>query len=184
MSDFYIFTNFVDAKDYSTASFHDKFQLKKYSNQPYGIKKNTWDESITLSINNKMQTADYFFCGPLIIVSKKLFNILDSYAKENLIEFLPIQLLFNHQRIKGYGVLNFTEEKDALDKSKSLISNEDGFPVVIKIALNESNIGDESIFYIQDSNHAIVVEKELRDKIINENIRGIAFKTPNEWRSF
>ena len=184
MSKFYIFTNFVDAKDFSTARFYDKSELNKYAKQPYGSKKNTWDESITLLIDNKIKPADYFFCGPLIIVSKKLFDILDNDAKENLIEFLPIQLLFNHQKIKGFGVLNFTEEKDALDKNKSIINNEDGFPVVTKIVLNESMIGDESIFYIQDSNHAIVVRKELKDKIINENIRGIAFKTPNEWRSF
>ena len=148
-------------------------------------KKNTWDESIILSIDNKIQPADYFFCGPLIIVSKKLFDILDNYAKENLIEFLPIQLLFTNKKIKDYGVLNFTEEKDALDKNKSLISYEDGFPEVTKIVLNESNIEEnDSIFYIQDSNHAIVVKKELKDEIINKNIRGIAFKNPDEWRSF
>ena len=184
MSKFYIFTNFVEAKDYSTARFYDKSQLIKYANQPFGSKKNTWDQSITLLITNQVKPADYLFCGPLIVVSKKLFDILNGYAKDDLIEFLPVQLIFKNEAIQSYGVLNFLEEKEALDKDKSVISYEDGFPEILRIVLDQDSIGNDFLFYIKDSNHAIVVDERVKNKIETEHIRGISFKTPEEWRSF
>lgn len=182
MNNYYVFTNFVPDSEFTDADFFSEKEVMQYGELPFGSKLKLWTP-IKIIIKNDTLT-DYFECGPAIIVSSKLFEILNKYSCKGSIEFLPIELLHGSEKLTNYGILNFTEEVDVLDKEKSDICYDDGYPEIESIVIDEYKFGNRDICFIEDSNDAIVVTEKVKNEIDEANILGLNLENPEDWTSF
>lgn len=171
-------------EDYTDADFEDISVLEDLRVTRGVPLRSQWPR-VTLEVTTDYPPADTFRCGPLLIVSAKLLQIIGNRVDERAFEPLPVTLIYRDETLTDYFFLNILEKHDILDRQRSELTIEDDFiEDVESMVVNEEAIGDRN-FFLQDSLEVILfVSDDLAKAIIDAGCNGVKFVDPPDWRPY
>ncbi len=180
-----IWTNKVDKdSDFTEAKIRDVALLKAI-NLTGGVSLEKIWSRVVIDVMSEYAPADSFLCGPMLIVSRKLADVIFKFVSKNDLEFLPVDVVFQEKLQAQYGFLNVCLACDALDKSRSKFTEMDGMVDSIdRIYLDELSAKHKPIFRLDSIEWVLCVHELLVERIEKEKFSGVVFKSETEWRSF
>ncbi len=182
---FKIWTNKVaNDIDFTEAKVRDLAPLMDINLTGGGQLGKIWP-GIVIDVTSDYPPADSFLCGPMLIVSKKLADVLFEFAATDDLEFLPVDVFFQGELQDQYGFLNVRLICNALDKNRSKFTELDGIVDAIdRVYIDEFSANNNSIFLLDSIEWVLCVHKFLAERIVKEKFSGVVLKTENEWRPF
>lgn len=116
-----------------------------------------------------------------LIVSKKFKELIEEAVKENVIQYLSVNLfdIKNGVENTGYKIANLLDIVDALDLEHSKYDvfelDDEKIISVKKYALKEEMVQGHDIFRLKDYTIPIFISERIKDVIENNSLTGFAF---------
>ncbi|MBC3911560.1 imm11 family protein [Undibacterium umbellatum] len=117
--------------------------------------------------------SDFFECGSLNVVSKRLKNLLESTAVN--IEFVPVKLMCGMQNLEFFA-LHVMRRIKAINETNSIFSGKKYGLVtgIEKLVLNSSLIQNEDLFFLDDAYRVVLIASEsVKEKLLAMAITGV-----------
>lgn len=139
---------------------------------------------IVLDVRSDYPPADSFRCGLMLLVTRRLAQVIFDSSPEGTVEFLPVEVVFQGESYQNYGFLNIIPELDALDREMSEFTEFKGRVDSIQKMRLKDCAGSQSIFRLDSYDWVVCVSEALAEKIEKEKFTGVAFEADYEWRPF
>ncbi|NGO00285.1 hypothetical protein G5S52_22490 [Grimontia sp. S25] len=139
-----------------------------------------WPEDVTINIIDEKPPCDTFKCGPLLIVNERVKQLLERFTND--VEFLSVGVKLRGEVYNGYYFANVVVSEDILDRDNSVYEEFDGeIEDISSLRLMEDDASSDVCFLDVDD-YILLVREEVAEAIANENIGGVKFFAPEDWR--
>ncbi|CAI2310968.1 imm11 family protein [Vibrio parahaemolyticus] len=141
--------------------------------------------SVTIDVISDDKPADSFLSGPLLIVSRRLADLISEHTQTSEVEFLPIEVNYHGKNFGEYCFLNVLAICDLLDRNHSIFSEFDGeIDSIDRVVLKKDIETQKTIFQLDAIEWLLCVDEKLAELIENKGFSGVAFQSESEWRPF
>jgi len=174
-----------DDKFFTTASLNCPEKL-------YGINitggeriSEVWPSGISFNVTSKYMPVDSFSSGPILIVSKRLFSVIDKITHGDGVEFLPVDIFYEDANVGEYFAVNIINKVDVLDHDRSDYDvDDDVIESVESVVIDYEKAPDLDMFMLDSYERIIFVSSKLSKEIESASFHGVIFKDAWEWRPF
>lgn len=152
-----------------------------YQEEPW-VKDKSLEIILSLEESQESRLSDYFFCGPLMILSERFYQLLKKYSEQ--IEFVPVLLLCGEMEFNFYA-LHVMEQLDAIDESLSKYAGVKYgmYAGITCLVLKDEVISRSSVFLLKKTFSPIVV---FGEEIVKESrelgLKGMTFTPVYEYK--
>jgi len=140
---------------------------------------------VTIDVISDDKPADSFLSGPLLIVSRRLSDLISKHTQTSEVEFLPVEVNYQGKSFGEYYFLNVLAICDLLDRNHSIFSEFDGeVDSIDRVVLKKDIEMQKTIFQLDAIEWLLCVDEKLAELIENKDFSGVVFKSESEWRPF
>lgn len=162
----YGLTQYLDWLNQSDCNF-------RFDQETPWINKPNFEILISLEESQEDKLSDFFFCGPLIIVSEKFKTILENYSLK--LEFVPTTIMCGEEEFT-YFSLHIMDQIDAVDiDSTEFIGMKYGMLAGITSLKLKDSISSNIYALKNTFNPIIIVNDRVKEQTIASGLSGMQF---------
>lgn len=148
-----------------------------------------------LKLNGKKEPTDFFFAGPISVVSHALRDVLLRFNTKA--EFLPLTVsVESGSTLQGYDLMNILDSAECLDREKSKFKmTEHGAKGIEYLEIDRNATVGHCLFLIGQiptrvpNSHAVrdivwCASEELATAVIKSGLTGVTFVKPEHHRAY
>lgn len=145
-----------------------------YQETPW-VKDRKLEIILSLEESQEQRLSDYFFCGPLMILSERFSGLLKKCSEQ--IELVPVLLLCGEMEFNFYA-LHVMEQLDAIDESLSKYAGVKYgmYAGITNLILKDDVVARSNIFLLKNTfSPIVVVSEEIVKRSRDLGLKGMTF---------